>query len=161
MSRIWPNESPLEGGITVEISGDGFWNGMIVMFGFSYASTKLISDQVVECVVPPTYSVGRVAVTIKEPYGRMMPEWRGPPRPLTFWYTRKTASPERHKPWKKPESEEPAKSRSVKASGDLEQPEFPKEAEQEEDEHIGDVTGLGIVACYICGKSVTIKSKRD
>lgn len=60
-----PREGPIAGGIEVCIRGEGFYNGLDVLFADAPASnTAVQSSSVIFCTIPPSSEAGRVPVTL-------------------------------------------------------------------------------------------------
>ncbi|EGS23170.1 suppressor protein spt23-like protein [Thermochaetoides thermophila DSM 1495] len=65
--KVIPGEGPIAGGIEVTLMGQGFYNGMHVMFGDRQApATTFWSSESLVCLLPPAAQAGMVPVTLKE-----------------------------------------------------------------------------------------------
>ncbi|KAL8995207.1 MAG: hypothetical protein Q9169_004995 [Polycauliona sp. 2 TL-2023] len=63
---IFPNESPISGGINVCITGEGFYPGLEVLFADGLASNTIVrSSTAIVCTVPPASRPGDVPVTLR------------------------------------------------------------------------------------------------
>ncbi|KAJ3331073.1 hypothetical protein HDU76_004152 [Blyttiomyces sp. JEL0837] len=67
ISRIIPAEGPMHGGIEVTLLGNGFYEGLTVLFGEMISSpSQLWGTSTMICVLPPSNIPGPVPVTFKE-----------------------------------------------------------------------------------------------
>lgn len=65
--KVIPSEGPVAGGVEVTLMGQGFYNGMHVMFGDKQApATTFWSSESLVCLLPPSETAGMVPVTLKE-----------------------------------------------------------------------------------------------
>ncbi|KAL8691235.1 MAG: hypothetical protein Q9218_003493 [Villophora microphyllina] len=66
LTRIIPSEGPISGGVEVTVFGDGFYDGIDMLFGNATASRlQLHNSQVLICVIPPSVQAGLVNVSVK------------------------------------------------------------------------------------------------
>ncbi|KAL8668820.1 MAG: hypothetical protein Q9168_006563 [Polycauliona sp. 1 TL-2023] len=76
--RTIPKEGPISGGIEICIKGEGFYEGLDVLFAGAPASNTIVeSSTVILCTVPPAYRAGDVAVTLR---------YHQPPEVQTAWF---------------------------------------------------------------------------
>ncbi|KAJ9141939.1 Ankyrin repeat protein [Pleurostoma richardsiae] len=69
--KVIPNEGPKSGGIEVTILGEGFYQGLEVMFGDRRATTTTFwGETSLVCLLPPSHLAGPVRVTLKSPNGQ-------------------------------------------------------------------------------------------
>ncbi|KZF20745.1 hypothetical protein L228DRAFT_240505 [Xylona heveae TC161] len=80
--KLIPNEGPKAGGIEVTCLGNGFCQGLEVMFGDSLATTTTYwGDTSLVCLLPPAAQAGTVPVTFKHQHQQhmQMPGYPTPP----------------------------------------------------------------------------------
>ncbi|KAL2264042.1 hypothetical protein VTK26DRAFT_3080 [Humicola hyalothermophila] len=77
--KVIPGEGPVAGGIEVTLMGQGFYNGMHVMFGDKQApATTFWSSESLVCLLPPSEAGGMVPVTLREQNMQLQnpaPQW--------------------------------------------------------------------------------------
>ncbi|KAK4135581.1 hypothetical protein BT67DRAFT_376651 [Trichocladium antarcticum] len=76
--KVIPGEGPVAGGIEVTLMGQGFYNGMHVMFGDKQApATTFWSSESLVCLLPPSEAGGMVPVTLREQNAQLnvAPQW--------------------------------------------------------------------------------------
>ncbi|KAI8888983.1 hypothetical protein K501DRAFT_171957, partial [Backusella circina FSU 941] len=66
LERIAPSQGPTHGGIEVTIVGNGFHQGLTLMFGDRAATTICWSPSSMVCVLPPSENTGPVVVSFRE-----------------------------------------------------------------------------------------------
>ena len=68
LNSIFPARSALEGGVSVRIVGQQFVLGTTVLFGErSCADVEIVSENHIQCTVPPSERVGPTDVTVAWP----------------------------------------------------------------------------------------------
>lgn len=64
--KVIPGEGPVTGGVEVTLMGQGFYNGMHVMFGDKQSpATTFWSSESLVCLLPPSDLAGMVPVTLR------------------------------------------------------------------------------------------------
>lgn len=86
--KLVPAEGSVTGGTEVTILGNGFYQGLEVMFGDTEATTTTFwGEKCLNCIAPPALQPGVVAVVFKHDhpqYSNMQPQAQ--PRPSLFTY---------------------------------------------------------------------------
>jgi len=87
INKIIPAEGPRNGGIEVTILGQGFYQGLDVMFGDQKATTTTFwGESSLVCLVPPSPTAGFVPVTLKQMNRPAGPSFGTGPSHVTFRY---------------------------------------------------------------------------
>lgn len=77
--KVIPGEGPVTGGVEVTLMGQGFYNGMHVMFGDKQSpATTFWSSESLVCLLPPSDSACMVPVTLREQsvhFQNTAPQW--------------------------------------------------------------------------------------
>jgi hypothetical protein len=84
--KLVPAEGSVTGGTEVTLLGNGFYQGLEVMFGDTEATTTTFwGEKCLNCIAPPALQPGTVAVVFKHEHRNYMPQ-ATQPRTILFTY---------------------------------------------------------------------------